>query len=106
MNLLQYLKIRKLHIKKKSLFLASLEKSQKPSWQQWAEAESKLHLRGIHLDLGWGGLFSWSQYPTLPMFTSSPVHSLLLLALLLLALSCDLLYSEKGPLLRAQKSGF
>ena len=39
------------------------------------------------------------------LFTSSPTHSFLLLALLK-ALRCDLLYSEKESLLRAQKSGF
>lgn len=41
-------KIRKLHIKKKkSLSLASLEKTQRPSWQQWAEAESKLYFMAL-----------------------------------------------------------
>ena len=49
----------------KSLLLAFLEKNQRPSWQQWAEAESKLHLYGIHLDLGWGGLSSWPRSPLL-----------------------------------------
>ena len=72
MNLLQYIKIRRLYIK---IFISGFP-GKKPDTLRatTAEAESKLHLDGIHLDLVEVGSLVGHNLRHSTWFTSSPIH--------------------------------